>query len=351
MGIMKKGQNLFRIDAHVLRSGRETRRRELFTGTRAQAEERYLQLKKELREGGNADCSLTAAETFGEALSFYLERREVGRSMPYIRRLEQDLGCVPIAIFGSRFDHYLQVLKKSNGKRSGKPLANGTLNRYLSWAKAVLNLALKHRLIAENPLSRFEPMKEIPRDKVLLNLDKQRLLNVVDREAPHLSSIIRYSLQVPSRKSELIGMTVDDLDLFNKCIRVRNGETKNGAGIWKPIPPDMLDYFQSIPAGCKYLFFRKNEGGFQSLGDFKKAWRRCLRIAGLSDFQFRDTRHCAATTLIDNGTPEQVVMSVAGWKTNMLRTYYNREPKKNLELVRFAPDLGHFLDTPKAQAC
>ena len=59
MGIVKKGQNLFRIDAHVLRSGKETRRRELFTGTRAQAEERYLQLKKELREGVPAPCSFS----------------------------------------------------------------------------------------------------------------------------------------------------------------------------------------------------------------------------------------------------------------------------------------------------
>jgi hypothetical protein len=58
----------------------------------------------------------------------------------------------------------------------------------------------------------------------------------------------------------------------------------------------------------------------------------------------------AATALIDNGTPEQVVMTVANWKTNMLRNYYHREPKKALELVRFGSNLGHFLDTPMKQA-
>ena len=35
-------------------------------------------------------------------------------------------------------------------------------------------------------------------------------------------------------------------------------------------------------------------------------------------------------------------MSIVGWKTNLLRVYYDREPKKTLELVRFSPDLGHF---------
>jgi hypothetical protein len=39
--------------------------------------------------------------------------------------------------------------------------------------------------------------------------------------------------------------------------------------------------------------------------------------------------------MVDNGTPEQVVMSAAGWKTNMLRTYYSRGDKKALGLVRF----------------
>jgi hypothetical protein len=43
----------------------------------------------------------------------------------------------------------------------------------------------------------------------------------------------------------------------------------------------------------------------------------------------------AATALIDNGTPEQMVMSVANWMTNMLRTYYHREPIQVLNLMRF----------------
>jgi integrase len=145
-------------------------------------------------------------------------------------------------------------------------------------------------------------------------------------------------------------MTVDDLDLFNSVIRIRNGETKNGAGLWKPIPPDMREYFRSIPAGCKYLFYRQEKDCYCGLGDFKNAWKHCLKLAGIFDFRFHDTRHCSASALIDNGTPEQVVMTIAGWKTNMLRTYYHREPKKTLELVRFSPDCGHIVDTLKAQS-
>jgi integrase len=241
------------------------------------------------------------------------------------------------------------LLKKSNVQRTGKPITNATTNRYLAWSKAALNFAVKHELIKDNPLCRFDKLKEIPRDVILTDIDKRHLLNVIDKEAPHLSAIVRFALQVPCRKSELVNMKIDDLDLFNNVIRVHNGKTKNGAGIWKPIPPDMQSYFRTIPAESQYLFYRQEKDGYHGLGDFKNAWLRCLRIAGINDFRFHDTRHCSASALIDNGTPEQVVMSIAGWKTNMLRVYYNREPKKTLELVRFSPNPGHFMDTPKVE--
>lgn len=63
------------------------------------------------------------------------------------------------------------------------------------------------------------------------------------------------------------------------------------------------------------------------------------------DFRLHDTRHASATRLVDNGTPEQVVNEIAGWKTNMLRTYYRRAGKKSLSLVRFHP--GNNLQDPE----
>jgi integrase len=108
--------------------------------------------------------------------------------------------------------------------------------------------------------------------------------------------------------------------------------------------------FQAIPSGCKYVFYRQDKNGYHGLGDFKNAWRRCLKIAGVNNFRFHDTRHCSASALIDNGTPEQVVMSIAGWKTNMLRVYYNREPKKTLDLVRFDRKCDSAVIEPKAEA-
>lgn len=89
---------------------------------------------------------------------------------------------------------------------------------------------------------------------------------------------------------------------------------------------------------------------FVGLGNFFRAWNTVRRKANLSHIHFHDTRHVSATDLIDNGTPEQVVMTVAGWKTNMLKTYYHREPKRALELVRFGKKCEDDVKTQMKQA-
>jgi integrase len=349
-GIRPIGENKWRVVARVRVNGRIEHRQRTLEGTKEQSRELLAQFKREIRAGTNAERSLTPIKTFGEALQFYLERNEAGRSMSYFKRLLADLGSISIAALGERFDKYLQLLKSSAGQRTGKPLSNGTINRVLAWSKAALNFVEERGLIKGNPLKHFKKLKETPRDVVMSDIDRQRLLDVIEREAPHLSAIVRFALQVPCRKSELVNLSTDDLDLFNNCIRVKNGETKNGAGIWKPIPPNMREYFQTIPSGCKHVFYRQDKNGYHGLGDFKNAWRRCLKIAGVNNFRFHDTRHCSASALIDNGTPEQVVMSIAGWKTNMLRVYYNREPKKTLDLVRFDRKCDSAVIAPKAEA-
>jgi integrase len=42
----------------------------------------------------------------------------------------------------------------------------------------------------------------------------------------------------------------------------------------------------------KYLFYRIDQKGqYIGLGDFHGAWRRCLKLLGIQNFRFHDTRH------------------------------------------------------------
>ncbi len=339
--------NEWSLDVRVRKAGKELRKRETFHGTKPKAEERFLELRRELKEGA-AFISPHKPDTFGDVLQIYREKSPPF-SVPHLCRynqLRQHLGDVPIPALPDRLESLLKILR-SNPSRLHKPLSLASLNRLMQMVNAAFNLCVRLELLDKNPITRarFPKHREVPRDRVLTEYDKMRLQNIIDAEAPHLGPIVRFALQVPCRKSELIRMRKEDLDLFNMAIRVRNGTTKNQEGIWKPVPPDMKDYFRGIPADSPYLFYRFEKGTYHPLGDFKTAWKRCLRLAGIQDFRFHDTRHVSASALLDAGTPEQVVMQVAGWRTNMLKTYYHRAGKNALGLVRFGLGSGRQVDT------
>lgn len=350
MGISKIGPNIWFIKARVVvpnpdpRKKRDDRRRqEEFTGTKAQAEERFLTLRAELR-GQRPE-----ARTFGDLLATYLESRGslTGSQASVYKSLHRDLGAVAIPELGRALKQYHALLKSMPSKRTGRRYSAAGLNRPRTMVAAVLNLSFKTSVISEVPLNaaNWPKAKEIPRDRFLDALEAQRLLNTVEAEAPHLIWIARFALLVPCRKSELVNMTPADLDLFHNAIRVHNGTTKNEDGAWKPIPPELVPYFRSIPPESPFLFFRQVKGEFRPLGDFKRAWGRCKRLAGIKNLHFHDTRHIAATNMVDAGTPERVVMDVAGWRTNMLSTYYKSSSKRALTLVRFGNGSGNQVAT------
>jgi integrase len=326
----------------VRRNGRNVKRQRIFSGTREQAKRLFEDLKEKAR-AGDGSLKATDISTFERAAAIFIEKRKQAPSDTHLRMIQflvGALGAVSLVEFPARFESWLKLYRVTPTKQTGKYPGNGAANRFVSIARAVYNLMRALNLFeGENPISgaRFPKLKEIPRDVSLGEQDKKNLLNTLDAQAPHLSAIVRFAMQVPCRRSELVNMKREDLDLFGSCIRVRNGTTKNDCGTWKKIPADMRDYFRNLPSETEYLFYRRErDGTYHKLGDFKRAWNRCLKLAGLKGaFRFHDTRHVSASALVDNGTPEQVVMMLAGWKTNMLRVYYNRQPKKALELVRF----------------
>ena len=129
-----------------------------------------------------------------------------------------------------------------------------------------------------------------------------------------------------------------DLDLINNAISGTEWNDQKRCGLLGSDTARHGSLFPELPKESEYLFYRyeKKTDRYLPLGDFKKAWRTCLEKASIEDFRFHDTRHIAATALLDNGTPERIVQEVAGWKTDMLRTYYHRSGKTSLNLVRFA---------------
>jgi len=339
MGIFKLAPNFWFIKARVKLAGEDRRKQERFTGSKADAESRYLEMKRELRG------ERKPVRAFADLMDAYAAvRTEIKGSQAYIfRTLRTDLGSVDILELGAALGRYYAILKTSPSKVTGKRLGAASLNRFRTMVAAVLNLAVQAGTLDKSPLNAavWPKAKEIPRDRFLEPIEEARLLAAVEKGAPHLYPILRFALLVPCRKSELVRMTRDDLDLINNAIRVHNGTTKNDEGSWKPIPPEMVPYFRSLSPESPFLFFRLRKGRPAPLGDFKRAWATAKRLAGIRDLHFHDSRHVSATNMVAAGTPERAVMDIAGWKTNMLDTYWKSSSRRALGLAKFRIGRGN----------
>ena len=340
------------LDARIWVNGIEYRKREKFQGGKKTANELYQKIKNDLRKKAKSEqeTSSLKIQKFGQALDYYFEVKENNLVSPSsFKRMENDLYDVPIHCLHERFRAYWINLQRTRSRQTGDFLAPSTVNHYTVMAKAALNLCVKDGLLDKNPLKSIPILKVAPRDITLSEIDKQRLLNVIDREAKHLSAIVRFAMAVPCRKMELVNLRKADLDLFNMAVRVRHENAKGDNGSWKPIPPNLYDYFRNLHPKTEYLFYRIVKRNPVRLGNFRRAFIRCLKLAGITDLHFHDFRHLSSTALLNAGNAEQVVCQIAGWKSgNMIKLYYHKDglraarqivfPEQEIEKNRTKPD-------------
>lgn len=339
LNIEKIGPNLYFLDVRVRRPGMpgEDRVRETFEGSKQDAEARYVALRKDIKERQALRCRF---ETFGDLLRWYAEKRPPSdKDLSILDILDRALGQVGLPSFPDRFEAYRAHLLTHPSPQTGRPLKGGSVNRYTALVRAAFQLATDWNppLLDKNPITktRFPKLEEKPRDVMVAPPGRLALFNIIQQHRPWIEPVVRYAMAVPCRKGELSHLPIENLDLVNMLLRVP--DTKNGMGVWKPIPPEQYAYFRSIPAGCPWVFYRQRGGRFFPVGDFKKAWATCKRLAGLAGLRVHDTRHIAATDLLNNGTPPRAVQDIAGWKTDMMRIYFHRDSAASAGLAKFTP--------------
>lgn len=329
MSIKKKSESTWLLDVRLRIKSKNYRKRESFTGGIKAAKAREHEIRKELQAEADKQNGSFKVRTFGEALRFFKERVELGNLLCLVNRLEKDLGNVELSDLAGRFDFYLQEIKKQ--------YSVCTYNRYVAYSKWALNYAVKHEYLQSNPLQHFEKLKEIPRDRLLTEDEEQRLLKIVQEKASHLYAIVKYSMLVPCRKGEMVAMKREWYDMINNCIIIPAEYTKAKRPAIKPVPEEMVDYMRSIPIESDWIFYREEKGKYYPLGNFKTAWKRCLRLAGITNYRFHDSRRGSYTALILAGNLPHVVQKISGHSTDMSKVYLNISNMQAVKAVRFAP--------------
>ena len=350
------GNGTFRIKIRVEVNRKPVAKQETVVCSRARALNRAFELLNSIRNGIPSEISRTKIETLGDALDLYKKFKKNG-NIPYKDRsrfntIKSDLGMVSIPALANVFEEYLHDKKNTANKSTRRPLTEGSINKIKVLVKCALEMAVDRNLIDTNPLKgeHFNQVK-VPARKNSLTPDQEaNLLTVItdpkNSELNYLGPVVKFCLQVPCRKAEILGMRSGDLNLksdpphiYVPGYREIDGQisrTKNMEDCWKPIPTNMMDYFTRLPPETDFLFYRLEAGKYRPLGDFKKAWAKAKNLAGIGDFHFHDTRCCAVSKIVKKGSPVSALGKTANWKNPlfMVYSYLDLVPLEDLKLLK-----------------
>ncbi len=321
----------FHISALIKRNGKQYRKRETFIGGKRNAERRAQQIVLALEDIAKADTLTepvrSSLKTFSECVAFYKQHDEMWKSTEaHLNRVDQELGDVLVKDIQKEFKDFIQDMQNSISSR-GRPYSNNQLNHWRSRVFRVVNFCKEKNVIDSSIELKCPKLKTTPREIDFNADDIEKLLESIKKHRPYLLEITEYALKVPTRVSELLNLSQDQVDIESGQVRIRSGTTKNSKGITKPIPPSLNNFFAELPSDIKTAFYRIDRNGNKvPLKRFTKAWKYCLEKAGIKkDIRFHDLRHYSATKMLNRGIPERLIMQIAGWRTNMLSTYYQKD--------------------------
>jgi integrase len=160
--------------------------------------------------------------------------------------------------------------------------------------------------IRENPVGKLKFLSaDQRRERRLRPGEFERLLEAARTcRNPLIGPIVRVAVETAMRRSEILSVTAEALELKNRCLVI--GRTKNGDPRTIPLSSAAIDILQTrlrdTPQGRLFPV---------TANAFRLAWERLRKRAGIVDLRFHDLRHEAISRLFEKSltTPEVALIS------------------------------------------
>lgn len=226
----------------------------------------------------------------------------------------------------------LRVLREKYTNRPARTVDNGSVvaalagmspgayNRVLSVLRAALNLAVERGQIDKAPKLPRKP-EAPPRVRFLSPEEWQRLRSHLP---PHLLPAVEFSLATGLRRSNVLGLRWNQIDMQRRLLHLSAGEMKARKAHTIPLGGETL----RILAGQEgkhdtYVFpFRGKR-----ILDPKTGFNAALTAAGIEDFHWHDLRHTWASWMAMSGAPLHAIQQAGAWASmDMVSRYSHLTP-------------------------
>lgn len=301
-----------------------------------------------------AKLAARAAETFGELAVLYLERhaKVEKRSWPEDERIinrellpewkNRKAGEIRRPDVIDLLDHIVE---------RGSPVQ---ANRTKALISKIFNFGIRRGLVEANPAYGIGNPggQEQARDRVLSEDEIRSVWNALEPEPPKIRAIFRLALLTAQRRSEIGGMTWDELDLDAGWWTIPAERSKNRLAHRVPLAPEAMRILREIKAGAndERLVFRGGRIGLP-LTNLQKPMVRIKKKSGV-EFRLHDLRRTAASHMTGIGIPRLVVSKLLNHVEQGITSVYDRhsyDAEKRAALLKWERQLREILERkPKA---
>jgi integrase len=222
-------------------------------------------------------------------------------------------------------EKYKQV-RLEERRSKGKQISPGTVNRELTIIKAFFNKAVLWGKLKETPAHKVKKLSH--NDKRIRYLELEEIAYLIYIATGELKKFLIISFNTGMRKSEVLNLESQDIDLRNMTIFIP--QTKGGQSRTIPINSAVAKAVTGIK-GCIF-----------KVADIKRPFETACKKSGIHDFRVHDIRHTFAARLAIAGKPLQVIKELLGHKSYaMTLRYAHLCPNQLKEAV---DDLGEILE-------
>lgn len=238
--------------------------------------------------------------------------------------------------YNSLNDISYEDIEEYKSKRKTQ-IQNATVNRDITTLRTIFNLAIRWKMIKENP-AQFTKKIRVEQKEIhtFEPEDIQKLLkSMYEENYAHFANITLFGLYTGMRLNEIINLQWKDVDLDKRTLIVRNKpnfKTKTGKIRLIPISDKLLEVIQKlIPKvyNPDSLLFGNTWAGVYTKTYISKKFKYFVRKAGIRDnLHFHCLRHTFITTILKNNVSIVKAQKLAGHsniKTTLIYTHLNVE--------------------------
>jgi integrase len=218
-------------------------------------------------------------------------------------------------------------------------VSGDTVRRELAIVRHCLEVARKEWgfVLPLNPVHQVKlPRPNSPRERRATAGELERLLSACEAtRCPWLPAIIQLAVETGMRRSELLAMRWNDVNLGASTVLLRN--TKTGLPRTVPLSVRALKIIRDMPRFGELVFG-------VSANAVRLAWERLKRRAQVSDLRFHDLRHEAVSRFFEKGLNMPEVAAISGHRDPRMLMRYTH-PKAEAIAIKLGHECHH-LDAP-----